>query len=525
MKQNKQLNAFEIKREISRLIKALEKSTILIDVTEFQTLDAQEDFSLLIKILLKEFMLCNEENMPVLKLLLLRYTEENQLLNEMEAIIKTPKNSNNLKLHAIEVISEFNANWQDSGYDSYLDYDEELVQKETQELLECSKENPEIQLDFLDFFSAIAPKDQIMLLESLQEDQNSADLANILVAIFLSFPTEEIGQAALKQIGVTKSTYAYKALSEVFDCFSPQIQQSIKKVLNELKLSGASCKYTSEAQTDAEFYLIPPDGEGNYSLIYKKSNPDQTVQLIGMVIDEYTGIRECLGFGSISEFEATFLFEKLTGIDFKTKIDATMFKKLIMDAEKINYKKSAPPYEYNCWKRIFSDIEPAKEHFSDILKKEFTDKTYTKEDIEEIFNADFTGPWFYTHTFGNETEEFFSNLDKKLKVQTIDEININDFLVENIPNVIYQQEKQNWVHRLQLTALGKLNAGENNCAKTLYLMSQSEKEMDELYLFIMKQSVIQYFLQMFEEENFLKYKQNEVEKNIEYLSDFWGFYV
>ena len=55
MTNTKQLNAFEIKREIARLVKALEKSTILIDTSEFNTLDQQDDKAGVVKILMKEF--------------------------------------------------------------------------------------------------------------------------------------------------------------------------------------------------------------------------------------------------------------------------------------------------------------------------------------------------------------------------------------------------------------------------------------------------------------------------------------
>ena len=107
----KQLNAFEIKREIARLVKALENSTILVDTSEFRTLDAQEDKSGVVKILMKEFLLCNDDTMPVIKLLLLRYAEIEELLAELESIIKNPRNPNNIKLHAIELISTFKPDW------------------------------------------------------------------------------------------------------------------------------------------------------------------------------------------------------------------------------------------------------------------------------------------------------------------------------------------------------------------------------------------------------------------------------
>lgn len=523
----KQLNAFEIKREISRIVKALEKSTILIDTAEFKTLDEQKDTLGIVKILLKEFYLCNEETLPVIKLLLLRYADEKHLLNELEAIIKNPENENNIKLHAIELISSFKPDWHDENYDTYLVYDEELVQQETKELLESSKDNPEIQLDFLDFFSAIPPKDQMMLLESLEDDQHGEDLANILVPIFLSFPKDEIGLCALKMLSTTKSPFAYQSLLQVSNSLDESVQQNIKKCLTELKLSGAGKNNsTPDAHKKASFFIIPPDGEGNVSLIYMKHNDDnKSVMLIGLVIDEYTGIRECLGFSAISEFEASFLLEKLTGADFKTTISPEIFKMLMLKAETINYQKSAPPYEYNCWKRIFLDITPAELDIEDFLIEKFDGQMVTDEEIKEALNADFTVPWFYTRNFGDETEQFFNELDKLIKADGIENINIENIVLQNIDKVIYEQEKQNWKQRILLTSFTKFNDLDEKTARTLFKIAEDKSALNELYIFILRQSIFQYFLNMAEEECFLKYRPEEVEENLAYLEQLWGFYV
>ena len=103
----KQLNAFEIKREIARLVKALENSTILVDTSEFRTLDAQEDKSGVVKILMKEFLLCNDDTMPVIKLLLLRYAEIEELLAELESIIKNPTGMMRITIHTLNTMK----NW------------------------------------------------------------------------------------------------------------------------------------------------------------------------------------------------------------------------------------------------------------------------------------------------------------------------------------------------------------------------------------------------------------------------------
>ena len=522
----KQLNTFEIKKEISRLVKALENSTILVDTREFQTLDEQENTDNIIKLLFKEFHLGNEETLPVIKLLLQRYCDEKELLKELESIIFDPKNDNSIKLHAIELISSFMDNWHEQNYDSYLIYDEELVQKETKALLEDAVDNPELQMDFLDFFNAIPPRDQKMLLESLVEDQNPQDLADILTPIFLSYPNTEIGATTLNLLGSTKSKYAYKALNQVFEKLKDDIKPSVKKCINELKLSGAAFGANSIQNFDlCNFYLIPPDGEGNTSLLYKEQNNDDTIRLVGVVFDDYTGIRDCLGFNSISEFESSFLIEKLTGTDYKIEITPEIFKMLLSEAEKLNYKKSAPPYEYNCWKKIFVNIEPANVNINEFLSQQLTQKELTKEEAIETLNSELTVPWFYTPNFGDETEDFFKMLNKNLETKDIEDFDINSFIEENINTVFYKEEKENWISRICLTAYGKLIADEKNIANALFNLTSSEKTMNLVFDFVLKQSIFQYFLKIIAEENYTKHSKTKAEKILTYLEHLWGFYV
>ena len=524
----KQLNAFEIKQEITRIVKALENSTILINLEEFKTLDALEDKSTVKKLLLKEFMLCNEARIQTIKFLLLRYMEEDELLEEMEKIIKAQQNDNKLKLCAIEVISAFKPDWNEQDYDTYLEYDEELVQQETKELLESSEDNPEVQLDFLDFFSTIPPNDQNLLLSSLKEDQSGGNLANILVPVFLSYPTQEIGLEALRMLRTSRSSYAYQSLKQVYDKLREEQKFNVKKVLNELKLSGASNKNTgNDYQHDgAEFYMVSPDGEGNISLIYKKHNSsNQTVRLIGTVIDDYSGIRECLGFNEISVFEADFLLDKLIGTDFKAQISPEVFKMLLDKAEYINYKNSAPPYEYNCWKKVFTDIPPADLNIAEYLETNLDLSASNEADINKVLNQDFTNSWFKKPTFGDETEEFFNQLNKELKNKSIYDIDIEQFISEHIDKIFYDEEKQNWSKRLVMTAYGRYLLEDKKNASALLKITKEKPLANIFYDFVMKQTVFQYFLNLQEEKSHKEYTANELENILSYLETKWGFQV
>ena len=71
---------------------------------------------------------------------------------------------------------------------------EELINKETKQLLDTAIMNPEAQIDFMDFMSAISDEDKIILIKSLEEDYANDALANILIPVFLYYILSFVGK-------------------------------------------------------------------------------------------------------------------------------------------------------------------------------------------------------------------------------------------------------------------------------------------------------------------------------------------
>ena len=241
---SKEINTFAIKREIERLAVVFSKSSILFENSELEFFDKLEDSDTLFMVLKKEFLRCNEHTMPVVKFLMTKYIEPEVFIPEMEAVIKDSKYRNELKFWAIDVISEVDSNWQEMGYDRYLEYNSEIMQKETQELLESSQNDPSTQIDFLDFLSSISDDDKYILLESMIADQSIKDLVPIFVPLFLTNLDGEIGRYSLKMLAQSKSNYAYESLNQIYEFLNEPIKSAVKKALLELKLSGANKSIT-----------------------------------------------------------------------------------------------------------------------------------------------------------------------------------------------------------------------------------------------------------------------------------------
>ena len=527
--ESRKLNPFEIKQEISRFANVASKSKILIDEEEFALLDSQENKEDIVKLLLKEFKRCNDNIMAEIKILLERYTEPEHLIYEMENILTDNESSNNLKLHAIEVLSHVNKNWHEEDYQQYLEYDEEKVFQDTKTLLKNSKSNPEIQLDFLDFLATIADADKYTLLEAMSEEQSGEDLANVLVPVFLSYMDSPIGIYALNLLKSTKSVYAYRSLSEIYDIIGKNLQPAVKKCITELKFSGADRVVDKiHDYTNGQFSFVPPDSDGNYCLFYEKKyidNGDNKSDFFSVVANDYSGISECIGFIGISEFELSVFREKLLDECKDVEISPSMFKYFLHKAEKLTYETSAPPYEYNCWKQLFIDIPIENLDLDKILSDEYVVKKYTEIELSDIFEEDFTLYWFYSQDFSNETKEFFDFMNNNFKTNNLKNIDLTAIVKKGLHIIIDAKEREKWSERFLISSLYCHNKKAQNLAQILYSISKDEHNQEILYNTIIKYSIFKYFYEFQTENNYSIFTKNDLTNILKFLKNEWSLYV
>ena len=526
---SRQLNPFEIKREISRFVSSVGKSKVLITEDEFALLDSQENKDDIVKLLLKEFKRCNDSIMAEIKILLERYAETDYLVHEMENILTDNTNSNNLKLHAIELLSHINKNWQEENYQQYLEYDEEKTFLDTKNFLQNSKSNPEIQLDFLDFLATISDSDKYTLLEAMAEDQSGGDIANILVPVFLSYTDSPIGIYALNLLKSTKSTYAYRSLAEVYDILKEDLKPVVKKCLTELKFSGADrVSEKIHDYTSAKFSFVPPDADGSYCLFYEKKydmNGELKADFFSAVIDDYKGIDECIGFIGVSEFELSVFREKLLDECTDVEISPIMFKYFLRKAEELSYKHSAPPYEYNCWKQLFLDIPLQNFDFDEILSPIFKVKKYTEYELADIFDENFTAYWFYPSDFSDEAREFYNAVNQDFLQPDFKKTDLFSLIKKGIYLIIDEKESLNWHERLLISAFYCHNNNAEKSAMILYSIFKDKHNQKIFYEYLIKYSIFHYFYELESERDYSMFTKNKLADILKFLSKEWGFYV
>ena len=231
-----ELNPFEIKAEIQKLISALQNAKDFENYeVHYRTLDAQSDKNVIVRLLFKEI---NNPNSDLIKFLLLRYCPQKELTEHLWNIIKNSLTTNQAKIFALDLLRDIDTCWSYEECSKYLDNPNEFVNSDTEKILNKAIINPEVQIDFLDFFVTLSDNDKIVLLNSLAEDYSEDALANMLIPVFLSMPDSEAGRTALDILGNSKSQLAYHALTSFLDNADESIIPSVKRNLAVLKMAG-----------------------------------------------------------------------------------------------------------------------------------------------------------------------------------------------------------------------------------------------------------------------------------------------
>ena len=480
-----QLNPFEIKAEISKILSALE------DVKDFDNyevhyrlLDAQEDKSVISKLLLKEI---NHDNSELIKYLLLRYSRKDELVENLWSIIKNKFTTNKAKIFALDLLRDIDSNWSYEDCNQYLDNPDEFLDEDTRKILDKAIINPEVQIDFLDFLSSLPQSDKMTLLNSLSNDFSKDELANILIPVFLSSPDSEYGKKALEILGNSKSQLAYHALNSALNYAPENLQPSIKKNISVLKLAGIREDNSKEFYKKLLIHSKPykfcttyPDGHGNQAVIFSRINDNtQRVQFVAVVIDDYKGIRDCFGFNNISPIECNTIIDKFYKGQAAVELSPEVIKGILDNAE--SKSTSGIPYEYVCWKNLLADID-----FCD-CKIDYDVKTLSDNEFENILKSDFTDFWFLNEGYSDEFDDFL-NLANQTEAEDFDKI-----IDENLEKVFFDSEYKIWSERILTAAKLKHFTGDKKDAQNLYSLYNDEKLTKELFKNILRKSLYEYY--------------------------------
>ena len=469
------MNKLQIKAEILATLRALSASampepSLLLDLKNI------EDKKTVLDVLIRELLNADEHKTLLICWLMTELIEKDKLNDELWDVIKSPEYSDHIKMVAFNMLKDLGNKIDYDVISGYFEKFNELINKETKELLDTAIMNPEAQIDFMDFLNSLADKDKTLLIKSLEDDYAGDALANIVIPVFLYNMDNEVGEEALNILAKTKSQLAFHALDNALKFAKGDIVSKIKKALSELKISGVRIDNTIEFYKEIlkeskpyKSYISFPDGLGNLAIIFsRKRDENKTLQFLAIVINPRFGILDAFGFNSMTERDFYKIVDKFYNYQEKYEIDASFVKHLINRAVEDSYENNEKmPYEYICWESILLDIEPVRPDLN-LEKRELNQK-----EVDKLCLSDYVQNWFYDEITSDEFNEFIEKLSNEYKNNNYN-VDLDKFIAENYNSIFTEKELEYQAINFKLAAYLRYLKNDNELAEQFYSSFQQE---------------------------------------------------
>ncbi len=484
------MNKLQIKAEILATLRAL-SSTSMPEPSLLTDLKKIEDKKTVLDILVRELVNADEHKSLLVCWLLSELIEKDKLNDELWNVIKSSEYNDNVKMIAFNMLKDLGNKIDYEVISGYFEKFNELINKETKELLETAIMNPEAQIDFMDFLNSLNDNDKILLLKSLEEDYANDALANILIPVFLFYMDTKVGETALEILATTRSQLASHALENAKKYVDETMQAKINKALSELKLSGIRVDNTVEfynvilkESKPYKSYISFPDGHGNLAIIYSRIRPNKTLQFLAIVINPRYGILDSFGFNSMNERDFYKIVDKFYNYQEKYEISANIVKYLLEQAVENSYLNKEPiPYEYICWESILLDIKPIKPEIN-LEKKELNQK-----EIDKLCLSDYVQNWFYDEVTSPEFSVLIEKLSAEYKNNNYS-VDLDKFLADNFDDMYNTKELTYQMVTFNIAAYLRYIKGDKELAQKLYSLGSNYSFLTN----ILRKSIYEYYV-------------------------------
>lgn len=484
------MNKIQIKAEILATISALSTSSqpnsaLLTDLKMI------EDKKTVLDILIKELINASEQKALIICWLLTELIDKETLNNELWNVIKAPEYGDHIKMIAFNMLKDLGNKIDYDVISGYFEQFNELINKETKQLLDTAIMNPEAQIDFMDFLSSISDNDKIILIKSLEEDYANDALANILIPVFLFYIDTEVGNVALEILGRSKSQLAYHALENAKKYAPENLLGKINKAISELKMSGIRVDNTEEFYKNIlreskpyKVYVSFPDGHGNMGIVFSRIRANKTLQFLAIVTNPRYGILDSFGFNSMTERDFFKIIDKFYNYQEKYEINASVAKYLIDQAEEGSHTNNEPiPYEYVCWQSILLDIEPEKPNLY-IEKRELNQK-----DVDKLCLSDYVQNWFFDEITSEEFKAFINKLSSEYKANNFD-VDLDKFIADNFDSIYTAKELAYKLITFNIAAYLRMLKGDKGLAEIFYSLGSNYAFLTN----IIRKSIYEYYV-------------------------------
>ncbi|MBR6164066.1 hypothetical protein IKQ26_09315 [bacterium] len=445
--------------------------------------------------------------------------DNDTIVDIVSIMLQSQKYNDTEKYRAVQLLRGISSELSYESIIENFDNPTEILNSDTAKMLKKALNNPEAQIDFMDFISAISDKDKGLLLNSFSEDFDGDSLANILAPIAYSNFSEDIIYSALGLMGDSKSSFALSPLKHIVETSEDKdLVQIAKKGLAKLKLAGATEEKAHELHlkslsksTPDKCYASIPDGRGNQGLIFTRLKNSGNYEFASFVINNREGIIDSFGFYNVAITEISRIVQRFFCGEQEIQVSPGCLKSLLNSAvEKTEKRKAVFPYEFIAWNRRTLDILPLKTTIKEFVEKNIKPQKLSPEEGLEVLADRTFRTWFFTTSDNNIFNELcntcFTNENVTLEI-------IEEEMNRVFDKIWTEEEKELWREKIILTSYLLFTNGREEVAQRLLGIIQDDEVFRNIQYSILKRSLHNHIFSLIEFEKELAETTNIFRKN------------
>ncbi|MCQ2740082.1 MAG: hypothetical protein MJ237_07635 [bacterium] len=484
------MNKLQIKAEVLTTIRAV---TVVKNPTPEMLSDLRkiDDTKTMFEVLVRELGNADEQKTIIICWLLIELIDQSLLNEWLWDVIKSSEYNDNTKMVAFNMLKDLGNEIDYEVIRGYFEKFNELIDRETKELLDGAIMNPETQIDFMDFLSVLKDEDKKLLINSLDMDYTGDALANILIPVLITYINTEIGDVALDVLAKSKSQLAFHALENLKKYNDGNVLAKLNKALSELKISGIRIDNTLDFYKEIlkeskpyKCYISFPDGHGNLALIFSRKKQGHDLQFLAAVVNPQYGILDAFGFQSMTEQDFYKIVDKFYNYQEKYEISSGVLKYIITQALDKTYENGeTPPYEYTCWESILLDIEPVEPD----LTLDRID--LNQKDIDKLCLSDYVQSWFFDDITSQEFKTFIEKLSLEYKKNNYN-VDLDRFIADNFDDIYTEDIINGYMKTFNLASYLRLLKNDIKTAQIFYSLGSNYSFLTN----IIRKSIYEYYL-------------------------------
>ena len=350
------------------------------------------------------------------------------------------KNSDTKKFFIISLIKQKGIYFDYNQIDEYISNPEETTNKSIEGFLENFSEDPEVQMDVLDFYLNIPKSERFYFLENISKNSDDALLSQVCSIVLRLNVEQDEFKILTNLILESDSPYATEGINYILENYKidlklrQKLQNKVKKLKENYK-DFINLDIVKKSSINS-CYISFIDGNSNFSLILSRKADNQLIDAVFLTININYGIVACMGFGGITTTSYRTILARLFPDSLPAKISAMALKALYGCYKNKNKKSKVPlPYELIVWEKLFNDIKDINYDVPDFINSKLDSINLTKEKVKKFANSKVTETWFWTYGQNDLINEIFKEIDEKhiIKYGEIKKT-ISDFTDKNLIN-------------------------------------------------------------------------------------------